>query len=765
LTTVEDPLGHVVTTYYDELNRPYMVIDPLGNVNLTSYDAVSNAVSITDANGQTTNYAYNERNQLVSVTDALGGIVIYAYDAAGNRVSVTDANGHTTVYSYDQLNRLISQTNPLSIVQSQTYDENGNLATMTDGNGNTSTFTYDDLNRLISIAYADGSQVHYTYDSVGNRLTMIDSTGTTSYGYDDLYRPVTITSSIGTLNYSYDATNQLTITSPAGTVAYSYDMANRLIEVEDWDSRITTYAYDGAGRLSDVTSPNAVQSSISYDDANRILDITYRYGASLIEDISYTYDAVGNRLSMTDADGTTTYTYDELNRLKTVTYPLSLPAVVSYTYDPMGNRLTMDKDAVITSYVYNNADQLVSKTTSGVTTYYTWDNAGNLITKNGYSLTWNDAGKLTSWTNGVDNITFTYNGDGDRVEYNVNGIQTEYLQDISAANAVVIQEISGTTTIDYVYGLDLISQIESSNTLYIHSDGLGSTKLLSDPSATIVARYAYDVFGEIRSYIGTENTNYTFTGEQLDVETGLQFLRARYYDPDDGRFISVDPVPGNSKSPQTLNPYVYVENRPVNLIDPAGTSSQEASQAVLGNSTHTSSMNEGVEWEYPWYFNLLDDYLSLSKLKIEGETFLDFAKIGQLSDQDFEKLDPQTDWKIFKFARKGFGYVKDFLKIFLASNRYKHNQATGVYGKSEEARALNLGQKVTIMRAWEVGSSWIPSKHFMTGTQMKRQSPFSGFADRYSRRQGALVDMAVIDPSKDPNAFLDALDRYNGAFK
>jgi large repetitive protein len=100
--------------------------------------------------------------------------------------------------------------------------------------------------------------------------------------------------------------------------------------------------------------------------------------------------------------------------------------------------------------------------------------------------------------------------------------------------AVVLREETGGSAIDYLYGLDLIAQGDGASNSYLMADGLGSTRFLTDENGSVVARYTYDVFGLERSKTGSGETDFTFAGEQMDKDTGLQYLRARYYDPEDG---------------------------------------------------------------------------------------------------------------------------------------------------------------------------------------------------------------------------------------
>ena len=568
--TVTDSLNHTTTAVYDELNRPVTITDPLNHTATTTYDAVGNVLSVTDANNHTTTYNYTANNQLETVTDARSGVVTYGYDENGNRTSMEDANLHVTTYTYDDLNRLSGSTDPLNHSTTHTYDANGNRKTTLDANGHTTTYTYDELNRLTDIVYDDGTSVTYTYDPAGNRLTMIDSLGSTSYTYDDLYRPLSITSPTGRTSYTYDAVNRLTLTTPAGTTSYTYDAADRMLTVMDWQNQVTTYTYDAAGRQTGIAYPNGVITINTYDNADRLTNITTVKGTTALSSITYTMDNVGNCLTMVDNDGTITYTYDELNRLLTVTYPVGLPVSVSYTYDPMGNRMTMTEDGDVTTYLYNNADHLTSTKRSGVITNYTWDNNGNILTKGSQTFSWDRAGRMIGLTNGGTTASYRYNGDGVRLGKTLNGNITTYLQDLGASLPVVMSETTnGGITNDFVYSFELIAEYSNGWSFY-HTDGIGSTRLLTDASGTATDQYIYDAFGAERNRTGSSSQSFTYTGEQSDSESGLLFLRARYYDPQTGKFTSADPYPLSSGLTQSINRYTYVKNNPITNIDPSG---------------------------------------------------------------------------------------------------------------------------------------------------------------------------------------------------
>jgi RHS repeat-associated protein len=165
--------------------------------------------------------------------------------------------------------------------------------------------------------------------------------------------------------------------------------------------------------------------------------------------------------------------------------------------------------------------------------------------------------------------TQAYRSDGLRHSRTAAGVTTTYTWDVSAGLPVVLQDGANT----YLYGLggSLVSQTNGTGVqTYLLSDGLGSTRALTDASGSVTATYDYDAFGALRASTGTGATEYRFTGQQEDTALGYQYLRARYYDPTTGRFISKDPFPGLAAAPATLHPYVYSLNNPTNLTDPTG---------------------------------------------------------------------------------------------------------------------------------------------------------------------------------------------------
>jgi RHS repeat-associated protein len=362
------------------------------------------------------------------------------------------------------------------------------------------------------------------------------------------------------------------ITYPDGKyVDYTYLADGRMSSVTDWLTKQTTYEYGDAGALTKKTYPNGTCTTYGYDyGGDRLIAVTNRRMAApptcspsdtVISALSYIYDAVGNRTAMGDLAGNQGYVYDTLHELKQAQY--ADPQTDSYTYDANGNRLA--KNA--TNYAYDAADRMTC-TWSGSSTpscptgslNYGYDNNGNQTSRGTDTFTYDHENRLTQTVIGGVTSSSIYDGDGQRMSHTVSGQTTNYAWDAGAKLPVVLQD--GTNT--YVYGLDLISATDSSGAqTYVLHDSLGSTTDLLDGTGNGVATYGYDIFGAIRSQTGSSPNQWLFTGEQRDGDSSLYFLRARYYDPVTGRFLSQDPA-------QAGQPYAYANSNPVNLIDPSG---------------------------------------------------------------------------------------------------------------------------------------------------------------------------------------------------
>jgi RHS repeat-associated protein len=304
--------------------------------------------------------------------------------------------------------------------------------------------------------------------------------------------------------------------------------------------------------LETETYPNCVVGTFDYDNAERLTGIEWKKDANTLAFVDYTLDAVGNRTQRVDGLGTHTYDYDKLYRITNADYPDA--DETDYTYDAVGNRKTMVTGAGTTQYAYDAADRLTSVTPLGQSAVsYGWDDNGNLTSRGADDFAWDAEDRLTSATVSSMATTFTYDGDGVRDSMTTGGNTTTFTWDVNRSIPQVLDASTSSAQAEgfrYVYGIGRIAQVGASTHYYL-SDGLGSTMALADEDGDVVNDYDYDVFGVLRDSSGSQGNDFTFAGEQVDANTGLQYLRARYNDSATGRFVSRDAFPGIIGAPQT----------------------------------------------------------------------------------------------------------------------------------------------------------------------------------------------------------------------
>jgi RHS repeat-associated protein len=256
---------------------------------------------------------------------------------------------------------------------------------------------------------------------------------------------------------------------------------------------------------------------------------------------------------------TITYTYDALNRLTAADY--SDGRYYHYTYDAVGNRLTQETQYLSIAYTYDIANRLTG--VDGMS--YTWDANGNLLSDGVNTYAYDSANRLISASNATHTSTYGYNGLGDRLRQTVNGQTTTYTLDLNTGLTQVLSDGS----YDYLYGQDRIAQAAGPENSFYLSDALGSVRQLTDAGGDVTLAKGYDPFGDAGSSIGNASTAYGFTGEAMDI-SGLVYLRARYYSSVNGHFLTRDSWQGDYYKPLSLNQWVYVEQNPVNFVDPSG---------------------------------------------------------------------------------------------------------------------------------------------------------------------------------------------------
>ncbi|HEY4871714.1 MAG TPA: LamG-like jellyroll fold domain-containing protein [Candidatus Dormibacteraeota bacterium] len=604
ITSSVSPKGNVVgcgcqstftTTYaHDPFGDVTMVTDPLSHQTIRHYDADQNMDWFQDGNGNRTAYVYDLANEQTQMQRPDTTTLTTDYFTDGTVQDQKDGKNNAIVtYGYDALARVTSTTDALSNVTAYTYDGAGNRLTQEDPGGNCAgtpktgctSFTYDVANQLKAINYSDGVTPNVTnilYDGDGQRTSMTDGTGTSSWAWDSLHRLTSYTNGAGAqVQYGYNLRSLVTTLTYPGSlnVTRGYDDAGRFTSVLDWRSNTTAFGYDVNSNLTTETLPSGtgVVDTFTFDAADRLLAISsVKAGVLSLFGATYSRDNANQLTSDSSAPATgSRYQYNSLNQLcyagasNSNACSLPPPAATAYAYDPADN-LTQ---AASTQQVFNAADQLCwTGTTAGVcsapppgATTYAYDTRGNRITVTpaagaATNLSYDQANRLTAYST---SSTYAYNGDGLRMSKTVSGATSQFLWDAAPTLPILLSD--GATA--YVYGPGglPLEQINGSTVLWLHHDQIGSTRLVTDAGGASQATYTFDAYGKITASTGLVLSPFLFTGQYQDAESGLYYLRARYYDASTGQFLSRDTVVST-----TRQPYSYVADNPLNAADPSG---------------------------------------------------------------------------------------------------------------------------------------------------------------------------------------------------
>ena len=574
----------------------------------------------------------------------------YFYNNAGVQVkmytgmsSENDSTYLTTNYEYDNWLRAVRTTDSTGYNSGTiTYDLNGNVLTNTDANGNVTTNTYDALNRVLTsntVNSKDSSKnvsKSYEYDSMGRITKTVSNEITTTTIYDSLGRKYTE----GEHNkngysifrgYFYEGVSQYVREELTGLYhllfysdkTYEYDSEMRLIKVKETGEETVSYTYDRNGNKKSETLANGVVSTYDYNNANRIVKLVNKKGNSTISSYKYSYYLDGSdACKVTEENGiieTTEYEYDGLKRLaeesvakgnNTDTY--------SYEYDDYGNRSKMTatgSENYVTEYNYNNAQgkytallQKEVKTVEGEANpidlnsnvkqiVYTYDANGNQITKTAEGKTetntYDSLNQLIGFTDGETTASYKYNASGLRYEKTVDGQTINHVWD---GNKQIVADVIDNQFYEadcYIRGTNLVAKYnywngKKTEYTYYTQNAHGDVVNLTDKDGKVTKSYRYDAFGVEKNIDENDTNAFRYCGEYFDKETATVYLRARYYNPGTGRFISRDSFAGRRSDPLSLNLYTYCKNNPIRYVDPSGHDAVAAAQYMVSNNLNGS---------------------------------------------------------------------------------------------------------------------------------------------------------------------------------
>ena len=597
-----------ITSVYDKIGRLSSQQDAGGYT--TTYTPTANQLAVKDRDSNITTYtfkAYDEpRTDWPTTIAAPTGTTTIARDTWGKPTSF--ARGSISRGRTYNTNQLLQQaTDPeRTDALSFDYDSAGNLFHVYRAGALSETRGYDTRNRLTSITYANGDPAAvfgYWPDGLLETSSLGSNSHTYNYNSRRLLKSesVAVGSNIYTLGYDYDAKAHLkTLTYPDSTaVSFSPNDLGQATQVGSYATSLTYYPN---GAAQQFFYGNAILHSMTQTSDGRQLP-----GASSdsgVVNLSYVYDGNGSPKTITDTlgGGTRSLGYDSANRLHTANAS-GLWGNTTFTYDSsnLDNLITDATGGTSTSFTIDPAsNQLTQFTVGSTTTQLGYDNEGNIKQKGtgttATALSFNSANLLNTITQGATTYTYTYDGKGLRVTNSSSGpgVQPVQATDIYDASGRLLYEtstinpvtdqvfkngfdpsVSPTTGTNYVYvGNHLIakdSKTGSTHTItYVHTDALGSPVAQTNSSKTIVGTSAYFPYGGLYSSTGVGNqAGISYAGQSADP-TGLIYMRARYYDPQLHRFISMDPEEVNPNTASNFNRYSYAANSPYAKYDPSG---------------------------------------------------------------------------------------------------------------------------------------------------------------------------------------------------
>jgi RHS repeat-associated protein len=542
----------------------------------------------------------------------------YTYNPMDELLTVTQGS-QTRTYAWDTLQRMNSATNPESGTVSYGYDLNSNLTSRTDARNITTTYTYDVLNRLKTATYNDGvtPNVTYAYDTATNGKGLLTSMGNSA-----------ATDTVA----SYDARGNVTgssqkVGSNTYNFSYAYNLADALKSTTYPSGRVVTNTYDGANRVATVASGSTTylsgtcSSGVCYAAFGGLaahsygngLARTYSYNSLLqpseIKDTGGGYTLLDNVLNWTGGNNngnlpsqtvthngpnfsgqmqfSPSYGYDALNRLTSATEGSNWSQ--SYGYDQYGNMwLTGSSGSLPAQNLMPNSQSAYSTANNNRLAAASYDAAGNQLSYSTYAMTYDAENRQTQVYDNASGSTFSYgyDGVGTRVSKTLEGVTTQYVHD-AFGNLAAEYSTAG-------------PQDVQCKTCYLSWDQLGSTRLVTDSSANVIARHDFLPFGQeipggdagrTSQWDADDSVNQKFTGQEHDVETALDFFQARYHANQQGRFLSADPGQAGADitNPQSWNGYGYVNNNPLNATDPTGMDWNQVGIAICAAVSSTIS--------------------------------------------------------------------------------------------------------------------------------------------------------------------------------
>lgn len=708
VTKIDKDNGDVVEEFdYDNDNNLIEYTDAEGNVTNYSYDSDENLIEIEDALGNSIFFNYDSYGQLLSQTNQEGITVNYTYETDGSVSNINVPESISSSFSYDGVNRL-EERNDNGLISTFQYDDNDNITQTTNSGGYTTTYNYDANDNLSEIINANNISTSFTYDDEDRVIQEQFGNLTTQFDYgDEGYLEETIKPSGLQIDYEYDNDGRLEetgtisnidynnenlvddISNANGTIYLDYDNLNLLDEVTTTHGYDVEYHYEDTGLVDRITYPtiSGLQFEVRYDydaknrvfrvhlDTNNALnnfiiaEFDY-YDDDRLDDIDYgngikrdhLYDSAGRLIAIhTATNNNTSFVYQNSLTLNNRGNILQ----EQESFQPIPPGFNPGSSNTVIGYNYDNNSQLQD---AGDINYNVNDDGNTAAIGSDTSLSYDVDDRLTVYTDVDNNLVFKYNPYGQRIEVIRNGVSTKYVRDIVRDNILVDLDEINNPIHYYIYspsGMLLARMNPDGSLQYYHGDTRGSVVAITDENAIITHQYRYDDFGKLTKVFEPANDTNSFRyvgayGVEYELND-LYYMRARYYKPSIGRFLSEDPI-------WSTNLYPYADNNPISRIDPNGELSL-SSLLATGVLTHEFFSGQGN-------LRVIDDNnvaLALQDSQITNQARNDWYEKVNSGDKDTyssttnylgKKRFPRGNFSLYGLVSAGTDPIEQFVGSF-----------------------------------------------------------------------------------------------------
>lgn len=566
----EYPDGKKETAYYDSNNRLIKLVEatpgrtkvrtktmtysPLGKLIMEKVES--------NGDSQTTHFGYDGSGNLIYLKNNIGEENRYVYNSLGQLLEVYTNKQKVKTVKHNELGWTLSEIDANGNKKGHQYKINGLVDKSTDKMGDITSYSYTPYNEV-------------------EKIQISDSRGYEKYWSKNTYDPKTRA-----------LVNQKN--SEGESVSYRFDEWKRNNEKIIGDRKYT-FEYDDLDRMVKLSYPGGDYSKYSYDDLNRIEAVSYKEGNSRELKVgSYSYSTEPNENTYTIGNSARhqvkrTNSFKEITSHQLITR-INTPVVTfkeTYNSDGLSNVTSIQRDGKTYSFSYDGLNRIEQERFPGGQVRYSYDNRGNRLTLESDNIImeskanydYNGLNQLKSVEKNDNYATYTYYGDGLRATKTVNKNKVRYVY----VDGKIVEELQLDEKGDVVglnarniWGNELLYRKDFQNNRggYYNYNGHGDVISIDDENREPIKSYEYDIWGNSTEVSSDPNKPFNnpfkYAGEVEDEESGLIFLRARYYDPSSGRFITEDTYEGQITNPLSLNLYTYVLNNPLSYVDPTG---------------------------------------------------------------------------------------------------------------------------------------------------------------------------------------------------